>query len=255
MAGLFDPLAIREVKFANRVFVSPMCEYFERGWLCDRLASRPSGQPRCRRRRARADGNGPAVLPEGRIGPEEFGIWSDDHIESLRRMVTFIHHRAASRVCSWHTPDAKPARIDHGKVKEQSPKRRRLEKRGGTECDTRLPIIIQGHKHSPSTTSRRVNWRFCPMRRGARAKPVFVLSIHGAHGYLIHEFLSPLSNHRGDAYGGSFENRTRFIREIVTAVRAFLAGRRARRCSYTFPRTTGSRVVGICSNRLNSRAG
>ena len=85
---------------------------------------------------------------------------------------------------------------------------------------SRLPIIIQCRKHSPSTASRR-SLALSPMRRGGRATPVFVfIEIHGAHGYLIHEFLSPLSNHRDDAYGGSFENRTRFIREIVTAVRA-----------------------------------
>src|SRR6185503_1978172 len=90
MAGLFDPLAIREVKFANRVFVSPMCEYssadgYATDWHLVHLGSRAVGGAGLVLTEATA------VLPEGRISPQDLGIWSDDHIEPLARIVRFIH--------------------------------------------------------------------------------------------------------------------------------------------------------------------
>ena len=219
MAGLFDPLAIREVKFANRVFVSPMCEYssedgFANDWHLVHLGSRAVGGAGLVLTEATA------VLPEGRISPQDLGIWSDDHIKTLSRIVTFIHEqgsvagmqlahagRKASTYRPWESPGAVP------------------ESEGGWK-NVVAPSAIPFADNYPMPQALTVDGiqeiigAFAHAARRACEAGFRVLEIHGAHGYLIHEFLSPLSNHRDDAYGGSFENRTRFIREIVTAVRA-----------------------------------
>ena len=194
-----------------------------------------------------------AVLPEGRISPQDLGIWSDDHVKTLSRIVTFIHEqgsvagmqlahagRKASTYRPWESPGAVP------------------ESEGGWKNVVALSAIPFADNY-PMPQALTVDGiqdmigAFAHAARRACEAGFRVLEIHGAHGYLIHEFLSPLSNHRDDTYGGSFENRTRFIREIVTAVRAsFLAEGRAV-VRDAFPRPTGSRVVGICSNPSNSR--
>ena len=90
-----------------------------------------------------------------------------------------------------------------------------------------------------------------PPRRRGQAAGFRVIEIHAAHGYLIHEFLSPLSNQRDDAYGGSFDNRTRLLREVVAAVRR--CGPRGRRCSCASRRPTGSKAAGTSTSRSSSR--
>jgi 2,4-dienoyl-CoA reductase-like NADH-dependent reductase (Old Yellow Enzyme family) len=218
MAGLFDPLAIREVKFANRVFVSPMCEYssvdgFANDWHLVHLGSRAVGGAGLVLTEATA------VLPEGRISPQDLGIWSDDHIKTLSRIMTFIQEqgsvagmqlahagRKASTYRPWESQGAVP------------------ESEGGWK-NVVAPSAIPFADNYPMPQALTVDGiqeiigAFAHAARRACEAGFRVIEIHGAHGYLIHEFLSPLSNHRDDAYGGSFENRTRFIREIVTAVR------------------------------------
>ena len=218
MAGLFDPLAIREVKFANRVFVSPMCEYssvdgFATDWHLVHLGSRAVGGAGLVLTEATA------VLPEGRISPQDLGIWSDDHIKTLSRIVSFIHEQGsvagmqlahAGRKASTHRPWEGEGAMP--------------ENEGGWKTVV-APSAIPFADNYPMPQALTVDGiqeimaAFAHAARRACEAGFRVVEIHGAHGYLIHEFLSPLSNHRGDAYGGSFENRTRFIREIVTAVR------------------------------------
>jgi 2,4-dienoyl-CoA reductase-like NADH-dependent reductase (Old Yellow Enzyme family) len=218
MAGLFDPLAIREVKFANRVFVSPMCEYssvdgFATDWHLVHLGSRAVGGAGLVLTEATA------VLPEGRISPQDLGIWSDDHIEALSRIVSFIHEqgsvagmqlahagRKASTYRPWESEGAMP------------------ESKGGWKnvvAPSAVPFADNYAMPQAVTVDgiQEIIAAFAHAARRACEAGFRVIEIHGAHGYLIHEFLSPLSNHRDDAYGGSFENRTRFIREIITAVR------------------------------------
>ncbi|HWY51780.1 MAG TPA: NADH:flavin oxidoreductase/NADH oxidase [Chthoniobacterales bacterium] len=219
MAGLFDPLAIRDVKFANRVFVSPMCQYSSRDgyandWHFVHLGSRAVGGAGLVLTEATS------VLPEGRISPQDLGIWSDGHIEMLGRMVSFIHEQGgiagmqlahAGRKASTRRPWEGQGTIP--------------EAEGGWK-EVVAPSALAFAETYPMpqalTTDgiQEIVFAFAAAARRACQAGFRVVEIHAAHGYLIHEFLSPLSNEREDDYGGSFENRTRLCREIVAAVRS-----------------------------------
>jgi 2,4-dienoyl-CoA reductase-like NADH-dependent reductase (Old Yellow Enzyme family) len=219
MPGLFDPLAIRDLTFANRVFVSPMCQYSSRDgyandWHFVHLGSRAVGGAGLVLTEATA------VLPEGRISPQDLGIWDDGHMEMLGRIVNFIHAqgsiagmqlahagRKASTRRPWEAPGAIP------------------EAEGGWKKVVAPSAIAFADTYPmPQALTpdgiQEVIAAFAAAARRACQAGFRVLEIHAAHGYLIHEFLSPLSNRRGDEYGGSFENRTRLCREVVTAVRS-----------------------------------
>jgi 2,4-dienoyl-CoA reductase-like NADH-dependent reductase (Old Yellow Enzyme family) len=219
MTHLFDPLSIRDLAFANRVFVSPMCEYsskdgFATDWHLVHLGSRAVGAA------ALVLTEATAVLPEARISPDDLGIWSDDHVEPLARIVRFVHEQGsvagmqlahAGRKASTHRPWA-----GHGTVPESA---------GGWKKVV-APSALAFAEHYPMPQAltgdgiREIVAAFAAAARRACAAGFRVIEIHAAHGYLIHEFLSPLSNRRQDAYGGCFENRIRFLREIVAAVRS-----------------------------------
>ncbi len=219
MPGLFDPLAIRELTFANRVFVSPMCQYssddgYANDWHFVHLGSRAVGGAGLVMTEATA------VLPEGRISPQDLGIWTDGHIEMLGRIVSFIHEqgsiagmqlahagRKASTRRPWEAPGAVPE-SEGGWTKVVAP--------------SALPFAETYPMPQALTPDgiQEVVAAFAAAARRACQAGFRVIEIHAAHGYLIHEFLSPLSNRREDNYGGSFENRTRLCREVVTAVRS-----------------------------------
>jgi 2,4-dienoyl-CoA reductase-like NADH-dependent reductase (Old Yellow Enzyme family) len=219
MAGLFDPLTIRELTFANRVFVSPMCQYssddgYATDWHFVHLGSRAVGGAGLVMTEATA------VRPEGRISPQDLGIWSDGHIEMLTRIVSFIHEQGsiagmqlahAGRKASTRRPWE-----GAGAVSESA---------GGwtkVVAPSALPFA-ETYPMPQALTSdgiQEVVAAFAAAARRACQAGFRVIEIHAAHGYLIHEFLSPLSNRREDNYGGSFENRSRLCREVVAAVRA-----------------------------------
>src|SRR5712672_670457 len=218
MPGLFNPLAIRDLTFANRVFVSPMCEYsssdgYANDWHFVHLGSRAVGGAGLVLTEATA------VLPEGRISPQDLGIWMDDHIEPLARIVRFIHEQGsvagmqlahAGRKASTYAPAA-----GHGRIPESE----------GGWSDVVAPSALpftDGYPMPRALSVDAINsivYAFAAAARRACEAGFPVLEVNAAHGYLIHEFLSPLSNQRTDTYGGSFENRTRILREIVAAVR------------------------------------
>ena len=219
MTHLFDPLVIRDITFANRVFVSPMCEYsskdgFANDWHVVHLGSRAVGGAGFVLTEATA------VLPEGRISPQDLGIWKDDHVELLARIVRFIHDQGsaagmqlahAGRKASTYAPGK-----GHGKIPESE---------GGWNNNVVAPsplLFTEGYP-MPQALSidgiQNIVFAFAAAARRACEAGFRVIEIHAAHGYLIHEFLSPISNQRTDAYGGSFENRTRILREVVAAVR------------------------------------
>jgi 2,4-dienoyl-CoA reductase-like NADH-dependent reductase (Old Yellow Enzyme family) len=218
MTHLFDPLVIRDITFANRVFVSPMCEYsstdgFANYWHVVHLGSRAVGGA------GLVLSEATAVLPEGRISPQDLGIWKDDHVEPLARIVRFIHEQGsvagmqlahAGRKASTYAPGK-----GHGRIPESE---------GGWNnvvAPSELPFT-EGYP-MPQALSidgiQNIVFAFAAAARPACEAGFRVIEIHAAHGYLIHEFLSPISNQRTDAYGGSFENRTRILREVVAAVR------------------------------------
>src|SRR5437899_724405 len=219
MAGLFDPLAIRDLNFANRVFVSPMCQYssqdgYANDWHLVHLGSRAVGGAGLIFTEATA------VLPEGRISPHDLGIWDDGHIEMLSRIVRFIHEqgsiagmqlahagRKASTRRPWETPGTVPEN-EGGWKKVVAPSALRF----ADNYPIPEALTLDGIQEVASA--------FAAAARRACQAGFRIVEIHAAHGYLIHEFLSPLSNKREDDYGGSFENRTRLCREIVAAVRS-----------------------------------
>jgi 2,4-dienoyl-CoA reductase-like NADH-dependent reductase (Old Yellow Enzyme family) len=219
MPGLFDSLTIRDLTFANRVFVSPMCQYssengYANDWHFVHLGSRAVGGAGLVLTEATA------VLPEGRIGPQDLGIWDQGHIEMLTKIVGFIHEqgsvagmqlahagRKASTSRPWEGHNAVP------------------ESKGGwTKVVAPSAIPFSETYPMPQALTRdgigEVVDAFAAAARRACQVGFRVVEIHAAHGYLIHEFLSPLSNKREDDYGGSFENRTRLCREVAAAVRS-----------------------------------
>jgi 2,4-dienoyl-CoA reductase-like NADH-dependent reductase (Old Yellow Enzyme family) len=161
-----------------------------------------------------------AVLPEGQISPEDLGIWSDDHIKMLSRIVSFVHEQGsiagmqlahAGRKASTRRPWE-----GHGAIPEHDGGWKKVVAPSALAFANTYPMP------QALTTNgiQEVVSAFATAARRACQAGFRVIEIHAAHGYLIHEFLSPLSNKREDDYGGSFENRTRLCREIVAAVRS-----------------------------------
>jgi 2,4-dienoyl-CoA reductase-like NADH-dependent reductase (Old Yellow Enzyme family) len=218
MPHLFDPLTIRSQTFANRIFVSPMCEYssedgFAGDWHLVHLGSRAVGGAGLVLTEATA------VTPEGRISPQDLGIWKDDHLDMLSRIVRFIHAQGsvagmqlahAGRKASTYRPWSGAGAISTA---------------DGGWPDVLAPSAVPfaaNYPHPQALTLdgiARLTAAFADAARRAHTAGFRVIELHAAHGYLLHEFLSPLSNQRADHYGGSFENRTRLVREVVTAVR------------------------------------
>lgn len=218
MPHLFDPLTIRGLTFANRVFVSPMCEYssvdgYASDWHFVHLGSRAVGGASLVLTEATA------VLPEGRISPQDLGIWKDDHIESLGRIVRFVHAQGSVAGMQLAHAGRKASTYRPWEGAGQLP-----ESEGGWKKVV-APSAIPFADNFPMPQAlsldgiQEVVRAFVAAAQRACEAGFRVIEIHAAHGYLIHEFLSPLSNRRSDAYGGSFENRTRILRDIVSAVR------------------------------------
>jgi len=215
---LFEPLQIRDVQFRNRIAISPMCQYscvdgLASTWHLVHLGSRAVGGA------GLVIAEASAVVPEGRISPEDLGIWSDAHAEALAPTARFIREQGsvagiqlahAGRKASTHRPWG-----GSGPVDESAGGWRPIYGPSSIPFSEGYPV--------PEALSvegiRRVVTAFADAARRSREAGFQVVEIHGAHGYLLHEFVSPLSNHRTDAYGGSFENRTRIVREVVEAVR------------------------------------
>jgi 2,4-dienoyl-CoA reductase-like NADH-dependent reductase (Old Yellow Enzyme family) len=214
---LFTPLTIGDITFRNRVLVSPMCQYssvdgFANDWHLVHLGSRAVGGAGAVIMEATA------VEARGRISPQDQGIWKDEHIPFLTRIATFIKQQGAvagiqlahaGRKASTRAPWEGGGFIP--------------ESEGGWMPVAPSPIPFHAEDPVPHPLSmdgiRHTIEDFAAATRRALEAGFELVEIHAAHGYLAHEFLSPLSNHRTDAYGGSFENRTRFLLEVTDAVR------------------------------------
>ena len=219
MTHLFEPLALRSVTLPNRIAVSPMCQYssqdgFANDWHLIHLGSRAVGGAGLVMTEAAA------VTPQGRISPQDLGIWSDDHIESLSRIAHFIEQRGS----------ISGIQLAHAGRKASTPppwENRSVtlpEAEGGWQIIAPSAIPFDDGCIVPTALSeadiREITVSFVQAARRSLFAGFKIAEIHAAHGYLLHQFLSPFSNQRIDKYGGSFENRTRLLREIVSAVRA-----------------------------------
>jgi 2,4-dienoyl-CoA reductase-like NADH-dependent reductase (Old Yellow Enzyme family) len=219
MAQLFSPLRLRELTFRNRVFVSPMCQYsaidgLANDWHLVHLGSRAVGGAGL----VMAEASG--IVPEGRITPACLGIWSDAHARAFAPIVGFLKANGAvpgiqlahaGRKASTDLPwkGGKPLAAGQGAWQTVAP--------------SAIPVG-PGYPVPRALTGveiDRVVSQFVDAARRALAAGFEVVELHMAHGYLLHEFLSPLSNHRTDEYGGSLENRVRLPVRVARAVREF----------------------------------
>lgn len=218
VSHLFAPLTFRSVTLRNRICVSPMCQYssmdgFANDWHVVHLGSRATGGA------ALVVAEATAVEARGRISPSDLGLWKDEHIEPLARIVRFIHDQGAvagiQLAHAGRKASTKRPWDGMGVV---------LDNEGGWLPVAPSDIPFNAGDPSPHALTREeirdVIAAFAAATRRARIAGFRLIEIHAAHGYLLHQFLSPLANRRNDEYGGSFENRTRLTREVVTAVRA-----------------------------------
>jgi 2,4-dienoyl-CoA reductase-like NADH-dependent reductase (Old Yellow Enzyme family) len=223
VSALFEPYRLRELTIPNRVWMPPMCQYSAApegpgtgapgDWHFAHYAARATG------------GTGliiveaTAVAPEGRISPYDLGLWNDTQVEAFRRITGFLR-----------TQGTVPAvQLAHAGRKASTDRPWRGGAPVGPDAYGWQPVAPSAvpfdEKHPvPDELTveqiRAVVGQFAEAARRALAAGFEVVEIHGAHGYLINEFLSPHSNRRTDAYGGSYENRIRFALEVVDAVRA-----------------------------------
>jgi len=217
-AHLFSPLQIREISFRNRILVSPMCQYssedgFANDWHLVHLGSRAVGGA------AAVIAEATAVEARGRISPGDLGIWKDEHIEPLARIARFLKQQGAvpgiqlahaGRKASTDVPwrGGVPVPISAGGWQPVAPSPIPFD------AKSLVPLAL-----SPAEIQTIVD-NFAAAAQRALQAGFELIELHGAHGYLIHEFLSPLSNRRTDQYGGSLQNRMRFPLDVTRAVRA-----------------------------------
>ena len=214
---LFSPLQIRSVVFRNRIGVSPMCQYscedgFATDWHLVHLGSRAVGGA------ALVMAEATAVEARGRISPADLGLWKDEQIPSLARIAAFVRKQGAAPGIQL----AHAGRKASTEVPWRGGKRVALAD-GGWEPVAPSAIPFSAEEPAPRELSRaeigEVIEAFVQSAKRALSAGFEVIEIHSAHGYLLHEFLSPLSNQRVDEYGGAFENRTRLVCDVVRAVR------------------------------------
>lgn len=218
MSMLFTPITIKSITIRNRIFVSPMCQYsstdgLPTNWHLVHLGSRAVGGAGLVMTEATA------VSPEGRISPDDSGIWSDAHAEAFRPVAGFIAEQGA-------VPGIQLAHAGR-KGSTDSPWRGGGALGEGDRgwrpvAPSPLPFTPGGTEPQELTASDldRIEESFRAATRRALAAGFRAIEVHMAHGYLLHQFLSPLTNRRSDDYGGSLENRLRFPLRVVRAVRA-----------------------------------
>jgi 2,4-dienoyl-CoA reductase-like NADH-dependent reductase (Old Yellow Enzyme family) len=217
MSQLFSPLTIKGIQFKNRIAVSPMCEYssledgYANDWHLVHLGSRAVGGAALVMQEATS------VSEQGRITLKDLGIYKDGHIEKLKQITGFIHAQGAvagiqlahaGRKASHNAPWEGAKQLSLGE--------------GGWETVSASTIPFTDAEVPPVALSKsgiqKVVEDFASAAARALEAGYKLIEIHAAHGYLIHQFLSPFSNARDDAYGGSFENRIRLLLEIIEAI-------------------------------------
>lgn len=215
--ALFSPIKIRDIEIPNRLVVSPMCMYsskdgFTDPWHLVHLGSRAVGGA------GLVFTEATAVSPEGRISPDDLGIWKEEHIPGLKEITGFLKQHGS--VCGIQLAHA------GRKASTASPwkgRKRLVPVEGGWNTVAPSPIPFDPSDPLPEALDKvgieKIINDFRQAAERALKAGFEVVELHAAHGYLLHEFLSPLSNMRIDDYGGSFENRCRLLLEVIQAVR------------------------------------
>jgi 2,4-dienoyl-CoA reductase-like NADH-dependent reductase (Old Yellow Enzyme family) len=215
---LFSPFKLRSVEFANRIGVSPMCQYssvdgFANDWHLVHLGIRAQGGAGLVVLEAAA------VTPEGRISPDDLGVWKDEHIANLGRIAEFVHSQGA-RAGMQLAHAGRKASTSSG---FQAGPTLVPPSAGGWQPVGPSAVAFSPDYAVPAALDpagiRTILEAFRQAARRAREAGFDFVEIHAAHGYLLHQFLSPLANRRSDEYGGSFENRARLTLQVVDAVR------------------------------------
>jgi len=217
MPNLFSPLQIKNVEFKNRIVVSPMCEYssedgFANDWHLVHLGSRAVGGAGLIITEATA------VSPEGRITFADLGIYKDEHIIKLKEITDFIHaHGAVTGVQLAHA-GRKASHVEPWNGGAQIPS----NQPNGWKAVAPSAVPFTGSEEAPLELDKvgieKIKADFKAATLRAIKAGFKVIELHAAHGYLVHQFLSPISNHRTDEYGGVFENRIRLLLEIIETV-------------------------------------
>jgi 2,4-dienoyl-CoA reductase-like NADH-dependent reductase (Old Yellow Enzyme family) len=216
MSLLFSPFTLKSVTFRNRIVVSPMCQYssldgFANDWHLVHLGSRAVGGAGLIIQEATA------VSPEGRISHEDMGIWKDEHIAPLKQITSFIHEHGAvagiqlahaGRKASTEKPWISSEQVKEGERSWLPVAPSPIPFRGSDKVPLELTTAEIGQ----------IILHFKDAAARAREAGYKLIEIHAAHGYLVHQFLSPFSNQRTDEYGGSFDNRIRLLVQIIEAI-------------------------------------
>ncbi len=219
MADLFAPIEFGSVRARNRVMVSPMCQYscerdgLATDWHLTHLGSRASGGAGIVMTEATA------VTPEGRISPHDLGLWSDDHAAALEPVTEFVRGQGATPAIQLAHAGRKASKARPWDGSEPIP-----EAEGG--WTVLAPSDVPYPSDGPTADLRAMDRddvaatvdAFATAAERAVDAGFEVVEVHAAHGYLLHEFLSPVANDRDDEYGGDFEGRTRIVRETLDAV-------------------------------------
>ena len=215
MAALFEPLLQREVRLRNRIVVSPMCQYsavdgLPDDWHLVHLGSRAVGGAGV------VFSEATAVSPEGRISPDDTGLWSSRHQQAWSRIAAFVAAQGAvpaiqlahaGRKASTFAPWKGEGAVDAGGWIPVAP--------SAVAFNDKYPMP----QALDADGIAKVVADFRSAAQRALDAGFRIVELHAAHGYLLHQFLSPLSNRRDDAYGGSFDNRTRLLRQVIAEVR------------------------------------
>jgi 2,4-dienoyl-CoA reductase-like NADH-dependent reductase (Old Yellow Enzyme family) len=217
MTGLFTPIRLRDTDIRNRVWVAPMCQYsavdgVPNDWHLVHLGSFARGGAGLVLTEATA------ISPDGRISPVDTGIWNDDQAQVWSRIVDFVHGQGATAgmqlAHAGRKASTRPPFEGRGWVPPEE---------GGWAAVGPSPVGHPGLPEPRELSTAEIEGLvrdFAGAAERALGAGFDVLEIHAAHGYLLHEFLSPLSNRRTDEYGGSFDNRARLLLRVVDAVRA-----------------------------------
>ena len=221
-SNLFSPLTLRSITLKNRIGVSPMCQYnstdgFASDWHLVHLGARAVG------------GAGliiieaSAVEARGRITPDDLGIYKDEHTSKLKEITKFISDYGSVAGIQIAHAGRKASTKNPWKVGDRHNKQALSNEEGGWEVVGPTTKPFSEHSRIPHALSideiKEIQEKFVEAAKRAEKAGFKFLEIHGAHGYLLHSFYSPLANERKDEYGGSFENRTRFLLEVTEKVR------------------------------------